>query len=300
MEFKLNEYHQGVSDEEILEDIKRVSSEYGDKYLSISAYKAKGKYSESTIRSHFGSWSSVQSKLGLRTSRNIDEMKRISDEELINDLLRVAALLGSRKVTSTEYYEKGKYSAPTVMERFGAWSTFVEKAGLEQTDFIKPISNSALFEELERIWIMLAKQPTTNDMKKGISKYSLDTYMRRFGGWRNALLAFIAYINTEDTENDESINEVTNITEIRKVESQKETIERYQKRTSRNINLKLRFRVLQRDSFKCCYCGASPAKDASIELHVDHIVPWSKGGETVLENLQTLCSICNLGKSNLQ
>jgi 5-methylcytosine-specific restriction endonuclease McrA len=57
--------------------------------------------------------------------------------------------------------------------------------------------------------------------------------------------------------------------------------------------------VLQRDRFTCCACGASPALTPSIELHVDHIVPWSKGGETVLGNLQTLCSVCNLGKSNL-
>ena len=70
-------------------------------------------------------------------------------------------------------------------------------------------------------------------------------------------------------------------------------------KTSRDINLRLRFRVLQRDNFKCCACGASPAKDASVELHVDHIMPWAKGGETVLENLQTLCSKCNLGKSDM-
>jgi len=31
---------------------------------------------------------------------------------------------------------------------------------------------------------------------------------------------------------------------------------------------------------------------------VDHITAWSNGGETILENLQTLCSDCNLGKSN--
>ncbi|WP_367275291.1 HNH endonuclease [Microcoleus sp. CAWBG58] len=31
---------------------------------------------------------------------------------------------------------------------------------------------------------------------------------------------------------------------------------------------------------------------------MDRKIAWSKGGETVLENLQTLCSLCNLGKSN--
>ena len=33
---------------------------------------------------------------------------------------------------------------------------------------------------------------------------------------------------------------------------------------------------MKRDNFKCCLCGASPAKDPSIELHIDHIIPYSK------------------------
>ena len=70
------------------------------------------------------------------------------------------------------------------------------------------------------------------------------------------------------------------------------------RKTTRNISDKLRYQVLKRDNFKCCACGSSPAKDPSIELHIDHIVPWSKGGETVIDNLQTLCSKCNLGKSD--
>lgn len=70
------------------------------------------------------------------------------------------------------------------------------------------------------------------------------------------------------------------------------------KRSTRGISDKLRYQVLKRDSFKCCFCGASPAKDTSVELHIDHVVPWSKGGETTLENLQTLCSRCNLGKGD--
>ena len=66
----------------------------------------------------------------------------------------------------------------------------------------------------------------------------------------------------------------------------------------RIISMALRYKVLKRDNFKCCACGASPAKDSMVELHIDHIVPWSKGGETTLENLQTLCSKCNIGKSD--
>ena len=73
----------------------------------------------------------------------------------------------------------------------------------------------------------------------------------------------------------------------------------YKNTTKRDPNLRLRFKVLIRDNFKCCACGASPAKEPNVNLHIDHILPWSKGGETVIENLQTLCQNCNLGKSDL-
>ena len=64
--------------------------------------------------------------------------------------------------------------------------------------------------------------------------------------------------------------------------------------------MRLRYKVLQRDNYKCCLCGASPATNSSVVLHIDHIKPWSKGGETVIENLQNLCSKCNLGKNDLE
>jgi 5-methylcytosine-specific restriction endonuclease McrA len=56
---------------------------------------------------------------------------------------------------------------------------------------------------------------------------------------------------------------------------------------------------MRRDSFKCRCCGRSPATDPAVELNVDYIKVWAEGGLTVLENLQTLCTKCNSGKSNL-
>ena len=67
---------------------------------------------------------------------------------------------------------------------------------------------------------------------------------------------------------------------------------------SRTPSTRLRFEVLARDQFTCRFCGASPSKDPSVTLHIDHIIPWAKGGKTSLDNLQTLCSKCNLGKSD--
>ena len=107
---------------------------------------------------------------------------------------------------------------------------------------------------------------------KQISNISNGAYLRKYGKWSEALKAFVNYINQ---------NEIEGISASDYISSH---------RTKRDVNLRLRFRVMQRDNFKCCACGASPAKDPSVELHIDHIIPWSKGGETVIDNLHTLCS----------
>lgn len=58
----------------------------------------------------------------------------------------------------------------------------------------------------------------------------------------------------------------------------------------------LRYDILKRDNFRCQICGAT-AQDG-VKLHVDHIVPVSKGGKSVPSNLRVLCERCNLGKSD--
>jgi hypothetical protein len=52
----------------------------------------------------------------------------------------------------------------------------------------------------------------------------------------------------------------------------------------------LRRAVLERDAYRCQICGDWH------DLTIDHVYPRSKGGQTVLENLQTLCRSCNSRK----
>jgi 5-methylcytosine-specific restriction endonuclease McrA len=61
---------------------------------------------------------------------------------------------------------------------------------------------------------------------------------------------------------------------------------------------KLRNAIKERDNYTCQICGASIYTHPNILFHIDHIIPVSKGGTTVEDNLQTLCSTCNLKKSN--
>ena len=90
---------------------------------------------------------------------------------------------------------------------------------------------------------------------------------------------------------------VFNIEEIEKCFFEAKRAQQY-RNTSRfereSMSASLRYDVMKRDGFRCVLCGAS-ARDG-IKLHVDHILPVSKGGKTELSNLRTLCERCNLGK----
>ena len=57
----------------------------------------------------------------------------------------------------------------------------------------------------------------------------------------------------------------------------------------------LRYQVLAQADGRCALCGATKKERP---LDVDHIIPRSRGGKTVLENLQLLCSKCNRTKGN--
>ena len=200
---------------------------------------------------------------------------------------RVATELNKDSVTRDQQDERGRFHSATFFRRFGSWFKALEKAGLQETRNLN-ITEEELFQDLEETWIKLGRQPRYEEMCAPLSKFSSGTYENRFGTWRKALEKFVNYINNEENICSEEA--------IRNLEIEPST----RHKTKRTINWRLRFIVNRRDYFKCKACGRAPATDPSIILHVDHIKPWANGGETVLENLQTLCSICNIGKSDLE
>lgn len=222
----------------------------------------------------------VKFELNLRKRNN-------PKEDLITDIQRVANEVGRNTITSAVYAEKGKYGVNTMLRRFGSWNNALKAAGLALNNRLN-VPNEELFENLANIWQALGRQPVGKDISKTLmSDFSLGTYEKRFGSWNNALVSFIRYVENPDSN-------------IEMKEDKLKVSKTGQgARTPRKINWRLRAMVLIRDNCICRMCGASPSKDPTVTLHVDHIKPWSKGGETVAENLQTLCAVCNIGKSDV-
>lgn len=306
MKYKLNDYHRNVSDEELLKDILTVAKKTGKESLTQLEYKNNGgKYGCNTIIRRFGGWTPALKLCGITPNDNqiYSSMATytkhyISTEELIEDLKRVSNVLQKQTFSSGEYSQYGLYSKSSFFKRFKTWNNALLASGLipYEVPSGKRINDYDIIKEIERMWVLLGKQPTTTDISNGISKYSLHVFERHFGSWRKALEFFVSYMNGEqEIEKTDHSDEVQLPSILPPLSNDTDIVHK----TQRAINLRTRFLVMKRDNFKCCMCGRSPATTLGLELHIDHIIPWQKGGETVFDNLQTLCSDCNLGKSNL-
>ena len=194
---------------------------------------------------------------------------RITNEELIEDLKRVAGLLNTKSLSLDEYRKHGKSGAATFYTRFGSWHEATARAGLKSCMFNPSINE--LFENLEIVKQILGRFPRITDLHPMISRFSYAPYISRLAAWDVVEITYYEWLKSG---------------------RKSDTIVLFS-RGKRTVPKRMRYHVLTRDASTCRLCGARPP--AAI-LHIDHIVPFSKGGKTEIDNLQTLCRECNMGK----
>jgi 5-methylcytosine-specific restriction endonuclease McrA len=121
--------------------------------------------------------------------------------------------------------------------------------------------------------------------------------VKRWGTWRKALKAFA---DSANSDSDEKINDENGASTV-SIRINNPTISKINQKPEdcHEVRPALRIKVFARDNFRCKFCGRSPATHLNIALHADHIVAFVNGGKTILENLQTLCEECNLGKGKM-
>lgn len=205
----------------------------------------------------------------------------VTDAQLINDLKRVAGHIGSNTVSQPQYSQHGRFDMRNLSRRLGGWDAALSAAGLGATSYQGEYTDERLFANILVLWQHFGRQPRRAELAFAPSAISQSPYQRRFRSWTGALEAFVEWANAAEAPIATPV-----------------AADGPKRRTSRDPSLRLRFRVLLRDNFTCCGCGKSPATTPGTVLHVDHIVAWSNGGETEIDNLGTLCSHCNIGKSN--
>lgn len=208
----------------------------------------------------------------------------ITDEDILEEIKSVMKKLGKSKLTIKEFDANAKINSSTVASHFGSWNNALILVGAELNKKIH--SHEELMKNIRNAWILKGKQPSKRDMNdKDLSSISSASYIRHYGTWYKALESFIAYVSENDDDSSNEILENDNTSSIKH-------------KTKRDPSDRLKVQVLMRDGNRCRICGVE-CSGGLHNIHFDHIIPWSKGGETTLENLQVLCSACNEAKGNL-
>jgi hypothetical protein len=228
----------------------------------------------------------------------------IPESKIIEELENAAKYFKYIEFGWREFDKFASIRANTVKKHFGSWKKGLEaleihlqKQGLHLAP--RPFapqrifSDKDLYTEMERIWRKVGQRPSRTEWELSQPKISYNTYKQRFGSWTKACLEFIKYNMGEIVSDNEFVISA-------KRDSSKFKTKRieYLKENTRNVPLTLRFEILKRDNYRCVVCGKSPVTDIGTKLHIDHIIPFSKGGKSTIDNLQTLYEDCNLGKGD--
>jgi hypothetical protein len=300
MKFELDRLPDYTNDA-LLSELRRVAAAVDPGRLTISAFSKCSKVGVTTLRRRFGSWQAALQAAGLAHLYNSPApatkprvlARNLSNDQILGELRRIAQLIDVTNLTADHIREYASVGVDAIRNRFGSLRTAFRAAGLLETAHGRRYTDDECFENLLNVWTHHGRPPKYQEMKLPPSTVGPKAYVVRWKTWNRALQAFLDRVDQETEEppaTQESQSQVGRLSMPASVELPEED--------QHKIKLRLRYKVLVRDRFRCVLCGSSPALHPSCSLHVDHTVPWSRGGKTIIENLRTLCESCNLGKGN--
>lgn len=285
MKFELQTL-DSYEDSDLVNELKRVSRLVEGR-LTMSNFDKFSKVHSSTVRNRFNGWGNALKQAGLADDIS-PQARAATEEEIIALAKEVAKKLDTESLTIKEFSEHTGIGQKAILSRFGCWKKVLEQAELEPAALGRRYSDDECFENILKLWTHYGRQPNYSELSKPPSTVGPKAYVRRWGGWRKALTAFVQYASRSDVTSDEAD---INIAKRDPAPIRKQV-------PARSLSLAVRYKILVRDKFKCVICGRSPANTPGTILHVDHILAWSKGGSNDPLNLRVLCSDCNLGKGD--
>lgn len=216
--------------------------------------------------------------------RDRTKATKFTKNEILQDLKTFSEECRSRSFTTRQYdkWKRCRITSGSVTKIFGSWSKAMQEAGLKATRVWKRDIKD-LVETFKRCWVEQKSEPTRQQfedfLKRTNSLYTIKSYTHYFGSLGRLAKRIVEHQNAQISD--------------------AQLFEKYEPSKARKpLPLDLRYSILQRDNHRCVVCGASPSKDTSVTLEVDHISPVAKGGSDSPDNLRTLCHACNQGKKD--
>ena len=193
--------------------------------------------------------------------------RSLTNEEILAEIRIIANKLKKTVLSGTDIKNHSDINKGLLASRFGSISTAITLAGLSPA--ISRHSDDEIFENLFKVWTFYGRPPTHLEIDEPPSVIASSTYIRRFGGWRNALREFVERFGSDDAAPPKVAAPQTTETNPPVAASGADNrpphlftprahVTPRPPANKRDPSIGLRFRVLQRDHFRCRLCGPQP------------------------------------------
>lgn len=226
----------------------------------------------------------------------IAPLRRPGDEALLAGLRDLARSLGRDHLVQRDLEGRPGLTIGVFRHRFGSLRAALAAAGLVSSPADRRYSDVDCFVNLAAMWRLLGRPPLAGEIDRPPSTVGSAAYRARAGSWKRAVEAYAAFTGADPTcPGPPGRIDATRRRGLRRAAAANDE-EAPRRASGDKTPLSLRFKVLQRDRFRCVACGNSPVHDAQCQLQVDHIVPRAEGGGDDPANLRSLCASCNRGR----
>jgi len=122
---------RNISNEELLEELKRIAEEYCPEKPNSFKHKTfveYGKYSSGIYKSRFGTFNNAMEKVGLKSRTKSQVEKKF----LISEIKRVSReFCDGQRPTQSDINKYGKFSNITYHNKFNSWNQAIKEAGFD-------------------------------------------------------------------------------------------------------------------------------------------------------------------------
>ena len=117
------------------------------------------------------------------------ELRRMadhSDEAILNEIRRVAALVMTPTLPTRAFRKHSRVSPTTAKKRFGSWQKALEAAGLADRydSSSQTVTPEEVLAEIKRVAAIFDKSKLTRPEFRKVSRVSPSTAKRYFGNWQ--------------------------------------------------------------------------------------------------------------------
>ncbi len=172
---------QNISKDEFIVEFRRVKQLLGYTPSTIEM-KKHGDIAPNSYKRIWGSWSNF-----LKEMEEPYQKRNITKEDLVKAYLKLKKQLNKDSLTQRDMDDYGDYSSSVYLRRFGSWNKFLTSIVYDKPNINTNISKGDLKSDYYRIKNLLGKQKlSAMDIKRN-GKYSLSTYLKKFGKWNDFL-----------------------------------------------------------------------------------------------------------------